>query len=368
MKINSKKNKTDLITGIPTQYYELLIQKKLLVKLDSYIYGENGIELNKIYAPALDISKKVGNGHFYFLSPTFSTKLLTVNKDILDELNVPTPSEKGISWEAFRSLAEKIYLSNNIVKQSEIYPVSFGPGGKEGLFMDFQLLTIPHELPIQENNEIYNQKIWFENFTYFVSTFKEYGVKDLIEERAFYTGKVPLRVTYPHELNWLYNKKLGQSILGFPIKDFNFEVYPVPYFKDQSDMANIEVHNIALNKQSTKKDLGWEIISYAMSKDHAQDVIYNGVKIFGGNFVTYLDEDIIKNYEQIYPGIDVRTAFYFGTKGPFVKESMTEKEYYLFHEIEREYFPLILDGKISLEEGFEEIKKQYKIRRKELDQ
>ena len=50
---------------------------------------------------------------------------------------------------------------------------------------------------------------------------------------------------------------------------------------------------------------------------------------------------------------DVKRAFYFSTKGPFI----------LFHEIQRDYFPRILEGEISLETGFQEIKEQYKKRK-----
>ncbi|MCX8047437.1 MAG: ABC transporter substrate-binding protein [Anoxybacillus gonensis] len=362
-----KDQEIDLIAGVPTPYFEKLIKKNLLTELDTFMVGQSGIDVKNLYSPVLDIAKKAGNGHYYFLSPTFSTKLLVVNLDIFKTLKVPIP-EETVSWEELESIAEKINRKNLNPHNRKIYAISFGPGGEEGLFMDFQLLTTPLELPLQEKEEIYNHPSWGKWFKWFITMHQKYGVRNMAEDRAFFTGKVAMRITYPHELQWLYKKARTDLGLGFNPAKFEFRIYPVPYYSNKPEMASIEVHNIALSNQSEKKHLAWEVIRYAMGKDYALSIIYKEGNTFGGNFPAYYDSDTIRAYENLYPGIDVKNVFYYGKQGPYIKESMTLEQLSIFHELEREYFPIILNKNISVEDGYKELKREYKQRIKELKQ
>ncbi len=47
---------------------------------------------------------------------------------------------------------------------------------------------------------------------------------------------------------------------------------------------------------------------------------------------------------------------------------MTLEQLSIFHELEREYFPIILNKNISVEDGYKELKREYKQRIKELKQ
>lgn len=64
----------------------------------------------------------------------------------------------------------------------------------------------------------------------------------------------------------------------------------------------------------------------------------------------------------------VKNVFYYGKQGPYIKESMTLEQLSIFHELEREYFPIILNKNISVEDGYKELKREYKQRIKELKQ
>ncbi|WP_396654014.1 hypothetical protein [Mechercharimyces sp. CAU 1602] len=284
-----------------------------------------------------------------------------INEDILKDAHIKKP-EKDLNWEDFENLAEKVdhYIVQNDSKE-DLYAISLGPGGKEGLFMDAELLTLAKERPFVESGEVFSDKELLNSWTFFIEMYKKYGIKEeeSLEYEAFYQGKIPLRISQGHELDFIYNKKGGEEILGTKIKDFDFSISPIPVFSENDELANIDVNmsNIAISTSSRKKDTALKVIEYAMSKSYAEHMIKTDRKSFEGNFVTYYDKDTLNSYEHKYPGIDIEKVFYFGSTGPYNGYAFQkESDYALFHELCRKYFPLILDGDLSVEEGLRKIK------------
>lgn len=358
LKINEKLNDedVDIIAGIPTPYLYKPIQKGQLESFNPYL--SNGeLTTSDIYEPIVNISKKVGNNEIYFLPPAFNNKMLIINNDIFNRLNIKIP-DKQLTWSEVYDLS--LETKSKITDLDNIYPISLGPGAKSGLFMDFELLTSIKNLPLLENStKIYNNEEWFSLLDQFIKIFQTNGGNadlDSIDD-MFFQGKVAMKILYPVDLNVLGGIYSSQD-LGFKVEDFDYSILPAPVFDDNRDMAYIDAKNIAISKKSKKKDLAWETVEYALSKEYAVFMANSNRNPFEGKFTSYKDNEILKIYSKKYKRLDPE-VIYSGKEGPTKPEDFTEEKYTYYHELARKYFPEMIENKLSVSAGMEKIKSEF---------
>ena len=70
----------DVLFDIPYEYLSYLIKDNKLVDLTNKIDKST---LDNTYYPIIDISKKAGGGNIYFLSPTYSTQFIAIDKEFM---------------------------------------------------------------------------------------------------------------------------------------------------------------------------------------------------------------------------------------------------------------------------------------------
>lgn len=345
----------DIIANIPTPYLYNPIENDQLESFDSYI--EKGkFDLSKIYKPVINISKKVGNNEIYFLSPSFNSKYFIINNDIFESLDIEIPDKK-LTWSDVYSLSLQVESKNKEIKKG-IYPISLGPAGKSGLFMDFELLSSIKELPILEGtSDLYHNEEWYSLINQFIKIFQTNGNRDNLDEidDLFFQGKVAMKVFYPLDFNVLSGKYSSQE-LGFTPKKFNYTIFPAPVFDKNIDY--IEQKNLAISKKSKKKDLAWKTIEFAMSKEYATFMAKSERNAFDGIFTSYKDNEVLDIYSNKYKGINPN-IFYSGDEGPIKPEDFTEAKYLYYHELARKYFPLMIDNKLTVREGINIMKSKF---------
>lgn len=352
-----KKKKIDLIGSIPTTYLYKPINNSLLESFEPYIQ-KNDFDLTNLHKPVVDISRKVGQGDIFFLSPSFNNRMLIINNDIFNKLGIPVPT-KALTWSEVYDLSFQI--KSKIKDQDQkLYPISLGPGGKTGLFMDFQLLVSTKELPlINKSSNIYPNDEWDNLVHKFVTLFQTNGTSDDLDiiDDLFFQGQVAMKIFYPFNLNILYGK-YSAAELGYKLKKFNYTLLPAPSFEDDREMTYVDTKNLAISKNSGNKEAAWEVIEFAMSKEYASFMANSERNAFEGKFTSYYDNEILKIYEDKYPGIDPST-FYVGEKGQIKPEEFTEKDYYLYHELARKYFPEMVENKLTTKVALERIRDEF---------
>lgn len=347
---------TDLVAGVPADYIPYLIEHKKIVKLDELMIRD-GINTNNLYKPVLDIQKKIGNGSIYALDPTFRTPMLVINKDLLDKLGVKWPENK-VTWNEVIKICEEI-KKKSVTQKKIVYPISLGPGAKEGFFVDFLVLSRPKELSLydRDKDDVYpDMQEWQHTLTLFTDMFKFYGLNDAADSQ-FYRGKVAIKVMYGGELTKLYDDN-AREIYD---KDFNFEIHHMPFFPEDKEMTYVSLEsNIMISSQSNKKELAWKVIKYAISKEYALDCIQTKQCSFEGDFMTFFSDETLNAYKKIYPGLNIEEMYSYGTKGPFARDEIFYdfSKYTTLEKLNSKYFYRILEGEINPKQALELIKKE----------
>jgi ABC-type glycerol-3-phosphate transport system substrate-binding protein len=352
-----KKSDTDIIANIPTTYLYKPIENNQLESFSSYLNKEKN-NFSNIYAPIINISKKVGSNEIFFLSPSFNNKVLIINNDIFNKLNIEIPN-KQLTWSEIYDLS--LQIQSKSMNHKEIYPISLGPAGKSGLFMDFELLTNIKEFPmLGESSNVYPDEKWSPLLEQFIKLFQTNGNSNELDriDDMFFEGKVGFKILYPIDLNILYGK-YSYNDLGFHVAKFNYSIIPAPVFEDNRDITYIDSKNLAISKKSKKKDLAWKTVEYAMSKEYALFMANSERNAFDGKFTSYQDEEILKIYAGKYKGINPN-VFYSGIEGATKPEDFTEEKYLYYHELVREYFPKMIDNELTIEQGIKIIKEEFK--------
>ena len=77
------------------------------------------------------------------------------------------------------------------------------------------------------------------------------------------------------------------------------------------------------------------------------------------NLLHISDDDIKELYNQRY-NLSNTDFIYAGNSGALNKNQFTQNEYRAFHTVNGEILPLIIDNKINIDDGIEEIKCEFK--------
>lgn len=335
-----KNEDIDLLLDIPNEYLTELINNDKLLKLDDYIETEN------IYTAIIDKSKKIGNGNIYFVSPSFSTNFLMVNKQLAKELDISIPDDIS-TWSDFEKVLRNSKIKLNDNKINDIYPLAFGINGKESFFQDFEILTRTSKLPIKSDGIIYENEEWNEHFSFFMNLYKNYSIdKEIYTPDLFNDNKILFKITNGTELD-LYKDNFEK-----------YEILKVPQFNENADIAYLETSDFSIMKEGKNKDNSLKVLNYLMGKDFAKYSVESTYSIGNKPLVSYIDEDIIDIYNNKYNIKDSKAIYGYKNGYAHNEEFPTFDEYCEFQRINRDIINKIINGSIDIYDGFDEIKKQ----------
>ncbi|GLC90559.1 ABC transporter substrate-binding protein [Lysinibacillus piscis] len=344
----------DLLIGFPTPYLDNLIQEDKLRNITKEILKE--LDNENFHKPVLDVIKKAGNGEIYFTSPSFNSMLFAINQEHLKAAGVDLPLQP-LNWDTVEQMAKQIS------KKTDFNPISIGPGSADGLFMDFELVTAPMNIPIKDSinsTELYEEQEWADELNRIIDLVQLN--KNDYRDESFFNGELSMKIMYPHELNILHRKgNIDQ--LGFPVKtDLNITILPPPSFKGHDLDIYIHTNNIALTSNTLNTITSLKVLKYLISKEYAIKAISEEKAFFRGNFPSYYDKDTLTLYKTKFPKLDNPKYLYYGEKGSYHPEVFTQEQYVRFHEVNRNIFPLMVNREMNIEQGVKEINIIYKER------
>lgn len=333
----------DILLDIPNEYLRGYIDENKLLKLDNYVDTQN------VYTSILDKYKEIGNGNIYFISPYFSTNFLMINTEVFDRLNINPPNEI-IYWQDIVNILEKIKYSIEENNRYEIYPLSLGINGIESFFQDFESLIRPLNLPIKSNNRIYENEDLYDVFSFFMNLYKDYGIsKEIYTPELFINDKIAIKFVQGSEL-FIYEDYMDK-----------YKVFEVPSYRGFEKQNFLGTLDISVLQSTKNKESSLKLLNYLMSKEFA----YKNINeyLFGGYdikpFASYFDKEIIDKYKDKY-NLDNPEVIYSNKPGyENIDDFKMFGDYANFQQASREVVPNIINGKISIEDGFDDIKKRY---------
>ncbi|MCA9749007.1 MAG: hypothetical protein KC414_07865, partial [Romboutsia sp.] len=298
--------------------------------------------LDNTYYPIIDISKKAGGGNIYFLSPTYSTQFIAIDKEFM-QLN----NSLFVTWNDIYERVEEEEEGSSII--------SYGPGGIMGISTDLEILLMSMSPDFIENGDIYGDKELVGELKKLISLYKNYGYKKNYSEELEGISNLNrneralLKVIYPPQLEDLSIEKNAY-----------YNILPLPVFEGFEDIVNIRLGmSYSVLESSKKQEASLKILSYIMSKEFSEKIISQELYFPNGEFASYIDDDIKELYNQRY-NLSNTDFIYAGNSGALNKNQFTQNEYRAFHTVNGEILPLIIDNKINIDDGIEEIKSEFK--------
>ena len=329
----------DVLFDIPYEYLSYLIKDNKLVDLTNKIDKST---LDNTYYPIIDISKKAGGGNKYFLSPTYSKQFIAIDKEFM-QLN----NSLFVTWNDIYERVEEEEEGSSII--------SYGPGGIMGISTDLEILLMSMSPDFIENGDIYGDKELVGELKKLISLYKNYGYKKNYSEELEGISNLNrneralLKVIYPPQLEDLSIEKNAY-----------YNILPLPVFEGFEDIVNIRLGmSYSVLESSKKQEASLKILSYIMSKEFSEKIISQELYFPNGEFASYIDDDIKELYNQRY-NLSNTDFIYAGNSGALNKNQFTQNEYRAFHTVNGEILPLIIDNKINIDDGIEEIKSEFK--------
>lgn len=333
-------NKIDLLLDIPNEYLRDCIENEKLLKLD------NSIDIHNIYPAIVDKSREVGNNSIYFISPYFSSNFIMINVQLFEELNIPVPNEIK-SWQNVSEILSDVKSSIESNNIDNIYPLSLGINGIESFFQDFEVLTTPLNLSVKSGRTIYDDEKWIDVFSFFMNLYKEYGIHETINTPTmFVDDKIVMKFVQ------------GSEITNYTNSMDKYKVFEVPSYKGFEDKVYINTVDISIPANAHNKENALKVLNHFLSKEFASTSVDG--RLFGlYPFVSYIDDEILHKCSNFYnlnnPSILYPDKPGYANKHEFISFS----DYVNYQQSQREVVPDIISGKISIEDGFNEIKKRY---------
>ena len=290
----------DVLFDIPYEYLSYLIKDNKLVDLTNKIDKST---LDNTYYPIIDISKKAGGGNIYFLSPTYSTQFIAIDKEFM-QLN----NSLFVTWNDIYERVEEEEEGSSII--------SYGPGGIMGISTDLEILLMSMSPDFIENGDIYGDKELVGELKKLISLYKNYGYKKNYSEELEGISNLNrneralLKVIYPPQLEDLSIEKNAY-----------YNILPLPVFEGFEDIVNIRLGmSYSVLESSKKQEASLKILSYIMSKEFSEKIISQELYFPNGEFASYIDDDIKELYNQRY-NLSNTDFIYAGNSGALNKYS-----------------------------------------------
>lgn len=219
----------------------------ILLKLDKYINGEKGINLEEFYQGALNTNKVKDS--FYGLPLNQVAVALFYNKDL-----VHNPPE---TWEELLEISKSIYEESN--GQKAAFEVPAGDGWGAWLFPAFVAANGGRMANEDTGKATLNEKPVVEALELW-KKLKEYSPNKVIKSsNAFENDSVGMKISGPWEI-YGYQE-------NFP--DLNYGISLIPHKQGESSGSNIGGENIVAYNSTKHPEAAWEFMKY-LTKDKVQ--------------------------------------------------------------------------------------------------
>lgn len=231
-----------------------------LLPLDSYLAGENGLDMTDFAAgllPYAAVTNADGSASTLGIPAGYTTFVAYYNKDMFDKAGVPYPAE-GWTWADLRAAAAKLAKPDE-----KVY--GYGVDGNPDPY-DFETFLWSNGSswisPDGKTTTGYlNSPATAEVFQQFVDMVKGgeavlFGVGDNGSYRELFNAD-----------------KLGIVISGtWPMPDFeaagkNFGVVGLPSFGGKPVHSNVGISSLSIAKDSKQADLAWEFVKFYSSPE-----------------------------------------------------------------------------------------------------
>ena len=317
-------NKIDMVIGIPSFFASTWIANERLLDITDYVAG-----LENIHRGVVNISKTMGNGRMYFISPVIDDiYLLFFNRTALDELGVGSDLPSHISW---ADLLERLYASQTaiVANNSELFPIAISVGSLDNNFnlvSQFLMQSAGLGSHLVEGYQL--TQPMRELFAIYAEVTARYGRTDselrngfLPHNLIFAEGNHLFLVGNIRDLELMLNEEANRSfnlaaitaeervIVGIPsigVSVINF---------DGSRKQNIRETAIFINRNTEHKETAINIMNLFMSKEYAHRIIENRMlaSVFSTHrfvFPSYFDDETIAQLNGFFSGNFDAALFY----------------------------------------------------------
>lgn len=305
------KNRYDMIIGIEEDYI-LTLPNSIFLELNDFLNEE---EVSKSTSKTC-ITK--GREDIYYLPSSIdNNRLLIINNDIFNNLNVEIPKNQ-LSMDEFINLSYRLNEKIKLYDLKNHYAVSMGSPIDEYLSDDISKLLIPLK-ESEKNNEMYvSYNLKLSNLAKHTSYNREQIGHQLPLDFAFKNGSIAMKVCTLYELYNFINSNKELQEQNYKIESFNVTILPLPYINNDFNYTNANVKVMAINKNTKHIEECKQIISYFMGKEHALNTL-NFTNPFVNNIISlpiYTDDEINNllyerfKFNEFYYGNNL-TTFYF---------------------------------------------------------
>lgn len=248
-----------------------LAADNVIIPLDAYASGKNGIDNSKYYKGALD--SNIVNNQLYGLPFTQGCIVLFYNKDL-----VPTPPTTWTEW---------MYMAKKVYKKSKIAAMNVPGGGGFGawLFPAFVASSGGTMINSDKTTVAFDQQPSIDALN-FLLQMKQYSDQDVLNRNnAFGNGIVATEVSGIWELENL--KK------NFPNLHFGTALIPKNHSNDPH-ATNIGGDNLAIYKTCKNREVAWDLIKFlSYNSDNNANIAY-----IYDNFPTLLEAGQDTRYQS----------------------------------------------------------------------
>lgn len=197
-------------------------------------------------------------GKLYGLPFQLSDFVLFYNKDIFDKFGVDYPKD-GMTYDEIYELAKKLTRveGENTYKGFQQHP---------GLYMNYNQLSLS-PLSLTEDKAELNTEGW-KRLVDNMRRFYEIPANQFTSVDDFPKGKMAMTVHVSEKMIQWYEQN----------KNLNFDIAAMPSFPDvPNTKAQPNMYSAYITKQSTKKDLAFQVIAYLLSEEMQVEFAKEGI-------------------------------------------------------------------------------------------
>lgn len=325
-----KNNPPDLMLFY-TDEYEKLSEQSYLLDLDPYVKKDK-FDLDK-YADSMIDAVSTDTGSLYGLVPRVNISGIYYNKDLFDQLKINYPTS-GMDWHELLNIV--LRFEDNAIGLESAF------SDPNNLLMEIASTNNWSFIDSQNDSISFQKQDWTSAIQQIIDLYHTQTVSG-VEDDLFLQGKAAL-----HTGNLLYiDQLLGNN-------NFSWDFIPSPVNSKKRDESHSIYFDriISIPKESTNKDLSWEIIKMLMDENVADEY-----KSFPPNVST------LKSRMNQYEGINLEEFWQqnLDTKPGILRSDLSSSFLEEFYGILEDQLQLAIDEKQTADQTLDEIIKQTEI-------
>lgn len=366
-------NPPDVIYLSQTQLYSF-IDEDLLISLDDFIHQTN-FDIENMDRTVVTAIRNAGNGTIYALTPSFDRYVLYYNKDLFDKMGVPYPEDR-MTWEEIFNLARQL---SHVEDGVQYYGFAF-----YGAYPPYIILKdhyLDPSLDYSMFDEEFTQfivhtpervKAWED----FIALYHEGTIappydyeknKDaststqFFEVDLFMGGRAAMTVGGYEQIRFLAEMENGFGYFSSNFEhpepfDWDIVTYPV-HLGSRNYGSEIWLTNLmGINAKSESPELAWKYISFMNGEKAAKAIANYNVLL---SRMEYVDQPIDKDFNfQAFTLLDPLPDDTEILENLKLKKAFPDQEWWIFENLEMQYFERAFNGEMSVEEALAELEKK----------